>query len=108
MEPNEIQRPFLKASTAATGAAAASTDVAGQVARAATSTASYDAWMLINSIPWDTIAKITAAIYGVAVLSEWIWKKIVRPFCESRGWVKRRRIITVQEYEQDESDKGSP
>lgn len=103
MEPNDIHRPFLKASTAATSAVAASTDVAGQVARAATSTASYDIWMMINSFPWDLIAKIAAAIYGVAVLSEWIWKKAARPFCESRGWLKRRRrILTVQEYEAEE------
>lgn len=103
MEPNDISRPFLKASTAGAGAVAASGDVAGQVARAATTTASYDAWMFINSFPWDLIAKIAAAIYGVAVLSEWIWKKAVRPFCESRGWLKRRRrIMTVQEFEAEE------
>jgi hypothetical protein len=103
MDHNDISRPFLKASTAGAGAVAASTDVAGQVARAATTTASYDAWMLINSVPWDLIAKIAAAIYGVAVLSEWMWKKAIRPFCESRGWLKRRRrIMTVQEFEAEE------
>ncbi|SDN52245.1 hypothetical protein [Polaromonas sp. JS666] len=100
MDHNDISRPFLKASTAGAGAVAASTDVAGQVARAATTTASYDAWMFINSFPWDLIAKIAAAIYGVLVLSEWIWKKAIRPFCESRGWWKRR-----SRREAEESDK---
>jgi hypothetical protein len=43
------------------------------------------------SLDWGTIASILATIYTAALLCEWVWKKLLRPFAESRGWVKRRR-----------------
>lgn len=33
-------------------------------------------------------ASAAALIYSVHLMAEWYWKKVVRPFCELRGWLK--------------------
>ena len=97
----DINLPITKAASAITAAALAKADVADDVARAVTVTSSYDTWMMINSVPWGTIAAIAAAFYSLLLISEWWWKKLWRPFFEYHGWIKpvRHRIITVEEYE---------
>lgn len=54
-------------------------------------------WALIGITSWSdaasfftAVASILAALYSLALLSEWIWKRIIRPFCEWRGWMKRQ------------------
>ena len=105
---NEINMPIAKAASAITAAALAKADVADRVAQAATTTSSYDTWIMINSIPWGTIAAIAAAFYSLLLISEWWWKKLWRPCFESWGWIKplRHRIITVEEYEAGDTDKA--
>jgi hypothetical protein len=109
MDRSEISMPFAKAGTAITAAAAAKADVADKVAMAASANASPDTWMIVNSIPWGTVASMAAAAYTLLLITEWFWKKLWRPFFESRGWLKakRRRVITVEEYESSgDTDKA--
>lgn len=109
MERTDISMPLAKASSAITVAAAAKADVADQIAMAATANASPDMWVTVNSIPWGTIASMAAAAYTLLLITEWFWKKLWRPFFESRGWLKakKRRVITVEEYESSgDTDKA--
>ena len=103
----DINMPILKAGSAITAAVVAKADVADQVAQAATATSNYETWIAINSIPWGTIAAIAAGFYSFLLITEWWWKKLWRPFFESRKWIKpkRHRIITVEEYDAD-TDKA--
>lgn len=43
--------------------------------------------------PLQEIAAGLTAFYTLLLISEWLWKKVVRPFAERRGWiaVPRRR-----------------
>lgn len=105
----EISMPIAKASSAITVAAAAKADVAGQVVQQATANADYSTWATVNAIPWGTIASMAAAAYTLLLITEWFWKKLWRPFFESRGWLKakKRRVITVEEYESSgDTDKA--
>ena len=108
MNNTEISMPIAKAASAIAAAVVAKTDVADSAVRAATTTSNYDTWMLINSVPWGTVAAIAAAFYSLLLITEWWWKKLWRPFFESRGWLKpiRHRIITVEEYEAGDTDKA--
>lgn len=36
------------------------------------------------------IAEIAAATLTILLVGEFLWKKIIRPFCEYRGWIKRK------------------
>lgn len=36
----------------------------------------------------QAIASIAAAIYTVLLITEFMWKKVLRPFAEWRGWMK--------------------
>lgn len=110
MERTDISMPLAKASSAITVAAAAKADVADQIAMAATANASPSTWVAVNAIPWGTIASMAAAAYTLLLITEWFWKKLWRPFFESRGWIKRhkRRVITVEEYESDGNTDKAP
>ncbi len=96
----EISMPVAKASSAITVAAVAQSDVAGQVMPAAVRSAPPETWGIVNSIPWGNVASMVAAAYTLLLISEWFWKKLLRPFSESRGWIKPKkpRIMTVEEY----------
>ena len=108
MNNTDISMPMAKAASAITAAAVAKTDVAESVVKAATATSSYETWIAINAVPWGTVASIAAALYSLLLISEWFWKKLWRPFFESRGWLKpmRHRIITVEEYQAGDTDKA--
>ncbi len=43
---------------------------------------------------WSDIAAFLAAVYSAILLLEWVWKRVGRPFCEQRGWIRRlkRRV----------------
>ena len=48
------------------------------------------AWVAALGIgSWSDVAAILAALYSLMLISEWLWKKLIRPFCERRGWVQR-------------------
>lgn len=110
MERTDISMPVLKAGSAIGAAVTAKADVADQVVLAATAGASPSTWAFINSIPWGTFASMAAAAYTLLLITEWFWKKLWRPFFESRGWLKarKRRVITVEEYEASADTDKAP
>lgn len=46
---------------------------------------------------WSDMAALLAAVYTLCLLSEWLWKRFVRPFAEVHGWVKRKRRRATDE-----------
>lgn len=50
---------------------------------------------VVGGTDWGQIAAMMAAGYTMLLIIEWFWKRVCRPFAESRGWVKRKRRITV-------------
>ena len=102
MIPNtEIHMPIAKASSAIAAALATKSDVAEKVVAVVLPPSNDPALILVLALPWATIAQMAAAFYTLLLVSEWFWKKLWRPLCERRGWLKplRRRVITVEEYE---------
>lgn len=70
--------------------------VAAPVAKVATAWTGVWAAVSINS--WsDLSAALTAlsagvaALYTLALLGEWLWKKAIRPYCVYRGWLRRNQ-----------------
>lgn len=49
------------------------------------------AWAAVGITSWAEAASALAALYTVLLIAEWLWKRLVRPFCESKGWVQRKR-----------------
>lgn len=49
------------------------------------------AWAAVGITSWADAASALAFFYTLVLLIEWLWKKAVRPFCENRGWVKRKQ-----------------
>ena len=103
MQSTDISMPIAKATSAITVAAAAQADVADIAARELTKNSTVETWILVNSIPWGTVASIVAVVYTSLLICEWFWKKLWRPAFERWGWIKPRlgpRIITLDEYRQ--------
>lgn len=46
------------------------------------------AWALIGITSWADFAAFLGAIYTAVLLGEWAFKKVVRPICIRRGWMK--------------------
>lgn len=65
------------------------TSVQAPLTKAATSGIFAGATWGINT--WADIAAALAAVYSFCLLSEWLWKKAIRPFMEYRGWIARKR-----------------
>lgn len=71
-------------------------DISMPVAKAASAFA-------LAGLSWSEWAAILAAFYTLLLISEWWWKKLWRPLLERRGWIKKkRRVITLEEYETDQ------
>lgn len=52
------------------------------------------AWAAVGITSWADVAAALAALYSAILIAEWVWKRMLRPFCERRGWIpvrKRRR-----------------
>lgn len=65
------------------------------LAIAAPGTKIASAWAGVGASMWITtwadVAAVLASIYTLVLLSEWVWKKLLRPFAERRGWIKRNK-----------------
>ena len=48
------------------------------------------AWAAVGITSWAEAASALAALYTLLLIAEWLWKRLGRPFCERRGWVKRK------------------
>lgn len=47
-------------------------------------------WTAVHISSWADAASAVAALYTMLLIGEWTWKKILRPFAETRGWIKRK------------------
>lgn len=47
------------------------------------------AWAAVGITSWAEAASALAALYTIILIGEWLWKKLVRPFLERRGWIQR-------------------
>ena len=50
-------------------------------------------WAAIGITSWADFASFLAALYSLLLLGEWMWKKLIKSFLISRGYIKvdRRR-----------------
>lgn len=46
-------------------------------------------WGAVAITSWADFAAMLAAFYTMLLIAEWGWKKLLRPFAEGRGWLKR-------------------
>jgi hypothetical protein len=100
----EINAPLVKGATAITAAAAVHTDTVTNTATLVASTlvktnADPGIFWFIVSVPWAGIASLLAALYTGALLSEWIWKKALKPLLIATNLMKPavRRVLTAEE-----------
>lgn len=49
------------------------------------------AWGAVAITSWADAAAALAALYTLLLITEWCWKKILRPFAERQGWLPRLR-----------------
>lgn len=47
-------------------------------------------WIATLFTSWADVAAFLAAVYSLLLIGEWLWKRLGRPFCEARGWLKYR------------------
>lgn len=45
-------------------------------------------WAAIGITSWAEFASFVAGMYSVALLGEWVWKKIGRNLAIRLGWIK--------------------
>ena len=45
-------------------------------------------WAAVGITSWSDVAAFFAALYSVILVGEWVWKRAIRPFAESKGWLK--------------------
>lgn len=46
-------------------------------------------WALVGITSWADAAAMLAAIYSMLLITEFAWKKVLRPFLEDRGLIDR-------------------
>lgn len=51
-----------------------------------------------SAISWSDMAAILAAVYTLLLIAEWLWKRLLRPFCERKGWIKPRTMPSESEW----------
>lgn len=39
---------------------------------------------------WGEIAAMVAALYTMCLLTEWVWKRVLKPLAIQQGWLKGR------------------
>lgn len=49
------------------------------------------AWAAVGITSWADFASAMAAAYTALLILDWLWKKFGRPFCEDRGWIRRKK-----------------
>lgn len=49
------------------------------------------AWAAVGITSWADAASFLAFVYTFALLSEWVWKKVARPFLVTRGYLPELR-----------------
>ena len=45
-----------------------------------------------GGLTWGEIASIMASIYTLCLITEWLWKKLVKPLAIHHGWIHGKPI----------------
>ena len=45
----------------------------------------------IGGLTWSQTASMVATIYTTCLLIEWVWKRLLKPYAQRRGWVGGHR-----------------
>jgi hypothetical protein len=46
-------------------------------------------WVSLAWLDWlPTAGKYAAAVLSIVLLSEWLWKKAIKPFAKHMGWIR--------------------
>ena len=45
-------------------------------------------WALVGISSWTELAAFLGCIYSTLLIAEWVWKKVLRSYARSRGWIK--------------------
>lgn len=45
-------------------------------------------WALVGISSWTEAAAFLGCIYSTLLIAEWTWKKVLRSYARSRGWIK--------------------
>lgn len=45
-------------------------------------------WTLVGISSWTELAAFLGCIYSTLLIGEWVWKKVLRGYARSRGWIK--------------------
>ena len=59
-------------------------------------------WAFIGVTDWSQTASMLASFLTLLFIIEFIWKKVLRPFAEWKGWLPHKRRIIVS----SETDLG--
>lgn len=46
--------------------------------------------LTVSSMSWGDIAQMLAALYTLCLITEWFWKRVLKPFAQQQGWIKGR------------------
>jgi len=50
--------------------------------------ATSSAAIWFGSMSWGEIAQMMAALYTLCLITEWAWKRLLKPLAQRWGWVK--------------------
>lgn len=98
-----ISSPITKSATVVAAAVGANTDATGQVlenaaANIAIKFGGADWFWFIVQLPWGAIASMLAAMYTLAMFSEWIYKKPVTWLLVKFRFKKEDKKLTATEW----------
>lgn len=64
-------------------------------------------WFSIGITTWAEAASFLAFVLSALALFEWLWKKMIRPFCVNMGWMApaKNRVKLVEVLDAEESDE---
>lgn len=50
---------------------------------------------LVGGLTWGELASMLAALYTGCLLIEWLWKRVLKPLAQRRGWLAgpRRQFL---------------
>jgi len=60
-------------------------EIQGKLVKAGT------AWAAVGITSWTDAASFVAFLYSLALLTEWVWKKVIRPALVKHGYLKADR-----------------
>lgn len=103
-----IKSPVLKCTTAIGAAGGANSGIASEAkAHLLEQAQQYPDWFTaVMSLPWGSIASMAAAVYTCALLSEWIWKKILSKALVRVGIIEEDHRLTKEEWEAIQRGRG--